>query len=484
MPSFWLHSMPVSICPVLLCGGSGTRLWPVSRKSYPKQFADLVGDESLFQASARRLSGQGFAAPLIVTAEDFRFIVTEQLTAVQVAPTAILIEPEARNTAAAILAAALHQARIDPQTLMIVAPSDHVVEQPQDFREAVRAAVPQAQRGHIITFGIRPTRAETGYGYLQLAERPGAGPPAPLPLARFIEKPPRAYAEELIASGHTLWNAGIFLFTVSTLIAAFERLAPETLALVTRAVDEARPDLGFTRLAPEPWSGLDDISIDYAIMERAGNLMVMPYGGAWSDLGDWHSVWRESDADADGNVMCGAATAINCSGSLLRGTSETQELVGIGLDNIIAVATPDAILVARKDCAQDVKIAVQTLKSRGARQATEMQRTHRPWGWYETLVAGPRFHVKRIVVNPAGTLSLQSHHHRSEHWVVVEGTAHVTIGGETRLAAENESVYVPLGAIHRLHNPGKIPLVLIEVQTGGYLAEDDIVRHEDVYARP
>lgn len=209
MPSFWLHSMPVSICPVLLCGGSGTRLWPVSRKSYPKQFADLVGDESLFQASARRLSGQGFAAPLIVTAEDFRFIVTEQLTAVQVAPTAILIEPEARNTAAAILAAALHQARIDPQTLMIVAPSDHVVEQPQDFREAVRAAVPQAQRGHIITFGIRPTRAETGYGYLQLAERPGAGPPAPLPLARFIEKPPRAYAEELIASGHTLWNAGL-----------------------------------------------------------------------------------------------------------------------------------------------------------------------------------------------------------------------------------------------------------------------------------
>jgi mannose-1-phosphate guanylyltransferase / mannose-6-phosphate isomerase len=476
--------MTRSIHPLLLCGGSGTRLWPLSRKSYPKQFAKLTGDESLFQASALRLSGEGFAAPMVITGSDFRFIVLEQLAGVEIAPSATLIEPEGRNTAPAILAAALALEAIEPGALMLVAPSDHVIPDPDQFRSAVQAAVSSAEAGQLVTFGIRPDRAETGYGWLQLSHAPDAAfSPDPQPLKAFVEKPDAHTAQSMLDAGSYLWNAGIFLFSTTTLIEAFKAFSPKMLEGAQQAVDQAERDLGFTRLAPGPWSTLDDISIDYAVMEKADNLSVVPYGGVWSDLGGWDAVWRESGPDGKGVVTTGPATALDCEDSLFRAESDAQQLVGIGLKDVIAVAMPDAVLVAHKDRAQDVKRAVSALKAKGVAQADTLPRDYRPWGWFESLVVGERFQVKRIHVSPGAALSLQSHHHRSEHWIVVEGTAKVTVDDMVQLISENQSVYIPLGAVHRMENPGKVPMVLIEVQTGSYLGEDDIIRYEDVYAR-
>ena len=469
------------IHPVLLCGGSGTRLWPLSRKSFPKQFTRLIGDESLFQASARRLAGMGFAAPLVITGSDYRFIVTEQLLAVGIDPGTVLIEPEGRNTAPAVLAAALHLAKSDPQALMLVAPSDHVVPDASAFRAAVQAGEAAAKSGRIVTFGIRPTRAETGYGWLELTAPAADG--VPVDLARFVEKPKRDAAETMLASGNFLWNAGIFLFTAATMIAAFRAHAPGLLPPVTSAVDAARADLGFLRLEEAAWKGAEAISIDYAVMERAGNLVAVPFGAGWSDLGGWDAVASEMQADARGNALGGNAVAIDCDNTLLRAEDEGLELVGIGLSNIIAIATGDAVLVADKSRAQDVKRAVEVLQAKGAKQAEAVPRDHRPWGWFETLALSDRFQVKRIVVTPGAALSLQSHMHRSEHWIVVSGTARVTVDDMVKLVGENQSVYIPLGAKHRMENPGKVPMVLIEVQTGTYLGEDDIIRYEDVYAR-
>ncbi|MFC6643306.1 MULTISPECIES: mannose-1-phosphate guanylyltransferase/mannose-6-phosphate isomerase [Sulfitobacter] len=471
------------IHPIILSGGSGTRLWPLSRKSYPKQFAALMGEESLFQTSARRLSGEGFAAPVILTGEPFRFIVSEQLAQIEQSPQGILIEPEGRNTAPAVLAAALWVAERNPNALMLVAPSDHVINNPEAFRATVQAAMPRAQAGDLVTFGITPDRAEIGYGYLELA--PGGHPTAvePQTLARFVEKPDEAKAKKMLAAGTFLWNAGVFLFTAEAILKAYHRHAPELVKAVTLAVDAASHDLGFTRLAPDAWAQVENISIDYAIMEKADNLAVMPFAEGWSDLGSWDAVWLQSGPDAQGNVCTPRATAIDCSDTLLRSESEGLELVGIGLNDIIAVAMNDAVLVVHKSQAQQVKEAVAALKKRKVSQAVQLPRDYRPWGWYESLVTGGRFQVKRIVVNPGAALSLQSHHHRSEHWIVVEGTARVTVNENIRLISENESLYIPLGATHRMENPGKVPMVLIEVQTGSYLGEDDIIRYEDVYAR-
>lgn len=471
------------INPILLCGGSGTRLWPLSRKSYPKQFAKLMGDESLFQASARRLSGDGFAAPVVLTGDPFRFIVTEQLAQVEMAPQGILIEPEGRNTAPAILSAALWLAQKDPKALMLVAPSDHVIPDAAAFRAAVLAAAPRALAGDLVTFGIAPTRPETGYGYLELAA--GADPQADAPqsLARFVEKPDADTAAKMLEAGNFLWNAGIFLFTAETVIAAYRAHVPDMVTAVAQALEAAEADLGFTRLSPDAWGQAQDISIDYAIMEKAGNLAVMPFGAGWSDLGGWDAVWMESDQDEAGNACSDQATAIDCQGSLLRSETPGQQVVGIGLEDMMVVAMSDAVLVAPKAQAQRVKDAVTALKAKGASQAVQLPRDYRPWGWYESLIVGGRFQVKRIVVNPGAALSLQSHHHRSEHWIVVEGTARVTVDETVKLVTENQSVYIPLGAVHRMENPGKVPMVLIEVQTGSYLGEDDIIRYEDVYAR-
>lgn len=468
------------ITPVLLCGGSGTRLWPLSRKSYPKQFSPLIGKESLFQASARRLAGNAFSAPLVVTAEDFRFIVTEQLENAGIEPDTILIEPAPRDTGPAVLAAALHLAQHSPDALMLVAPSDHVVPDSDAFQAAVTAAVPAATVGQLVTFGITPDRAETGYGYLELASEPGSAA-GPVPLSGFVEKPNADRAAEMLTDGGFLWNAGIFLFSVQSILKAFATHQPDMLTTVQEAVGYARHDLDFTRLDPKSWKNAPSVSIDYAIMEKADNLSVVPYGGGWSDLGDWAAVWRETEEN--GLSLAGAATAIDCENSMLRSEAEGQAIVGIGLQDIVAVAMPDAVLVAHKDRAQDVKKAVDALKLKEAPQARTFPKDHRPWGWFESIATGDRFQVKRIVVHPGAALSLQSHHHRAEHWIVVAGTAKVTIDNEVSLISENQSVYIPLGAIHRMENPGKLPMVLIEVQTGAYLGEDDVTRYEDDYAR-
>lgn len=470
------------IFPILLCGGSGTRLWPVSRKSFPKQFVPLVGQGTLFQAAASRMLGAaGVGSPVVITNADFRFIVAEQLAAEGIRPGAIMIEPAARNTGPAILAAAVHLAASHPDALMLVMPTDHSIPDIDAFRATVAVGVPRAEAGRIVTFGIRPDRPETGYGWIELQGAPVAA--KALPVQRFVEKPPLDRAEAMLADGRYLWNAGIFLASAATLIAAFAEHAPDLLAPVQEAVAGARLDLDFLRLAETPWAGLRDISVDFAVMETARNIEVVPLGAAWSDLGDWNAVWRENGGAQGGTVAQGAVTAIDCEGSLLRSEVEGQHVVGIGLQDLVVVAMPDAVLVADRARSQEVKAAVAQLKARSVRQAEVFPRDHRPWGWFETLALADRFQVKRIVVKPGAALSLQSHVHRAEHWIVVSGTAQVTVGDEVRLLSENQSVYVPLGAVHRLANPGKVPVVLIEVQTGAYLGEDDIIRYEDIYAR-
>ncbi len=475
-----------TITPVLLAGGSGTRLWPLSRKSYPKQFSRLMGEETLFQASAKRLrggtNGMKFAAPVVLTNADFRFIVTEQLSAAGIDPGAVLIEPEGRNTGPAVLAAALHVMAGDSDALLLVAPSDHVVPDSEAFHAAIAKGHAAATTGKLVTFGVTPDRAEAGYGYLQLADPPD-GTGAAIALSSFVEKPDIKTAEQMLDDETYLWNSGIFLFAARDIVSAYQQLAADLVDPVEQALANAKVDLGFLRLAAEPWARAQDISIDYAVMERASNLVVVPYTGFWSDLGGWDAVWRENRPGPDGVVTGGTATAIDCENSLLRAESSSQQLVGIGLSDIIAIAMPDAVLVADKNRAQDVKLAVKALSEKGVAQAQQFPRDHRPWGFFESLITGDRFQVKRIVVHPGAALSLQSHYHRSEHWIVVEGTAKVTIDDDVRLVSENQSVYIPVGAVHRMENPGKMNMVLIEVQTGSYVGEDDIVRYDDVYAR-
>ncbi|GMG81794.1 mannose-1-phosphate guanylyltransferase/mannose-6-phosphate isomerase [Paralimibaculum aggregatum] len=468
-----------TIYPVILCGGSGTRLWPVSRKSYPKQFCPLFAGGSLFQRTLERLAGQGYAEPILLTHQDFRFVVAEQLSDAGFQATRILLEPAGRNTAPAICLAALEVAAADPEGVLLVLPSDHLLADSAAFHAAVTAAAAAAEAGHLVTFGVTPDRPETGFGYIELAAAPEAGAQ---PFRGFVEKPDAARAAEMLASGRYLWNSGMFVFSAAAILAAFDAHAPEIRAACARARGEGREDLCFFRPEPEAYLDNPDISIDYAIMERSQG-MVVPLDGGWNDLGSWRTVWSESAPDGDGVATTGPALAIGCRDTLLRAEHPDQRLVGIGLDRIVAVATGDAVLVADMDRAQEAREAVALLKAEGAPQATEFPRCYRPWGWYERLAHGPRFQVKQIMVKPGGILSLQSHHHRAEHWVVVAGTARVTVGEEVRLLSENESAYIPLGAVHRLENPGKLDLHLIEVQSGAYLGEDDITRYEDVYSR-
>ncbi|SFB04239.1 mannose-1-phosphate guanylyltransferase/mannose-1-phosphate guanylyltransferase / mannose-6-phosphate isomerase [Poseidonocella pacifica] len=468
------------ITPILLCGGSGTRLWPLSRKSFPKQFTEVVGDETLFQASARRFVGEGFVDPVVVTGNDFRFIVTEQLEEIGVSHAGIIIEPSGRNTAPAAIASAIFAAKSNPDTLILLVPSDHSVSDPDAFRDAVEKGRIAAEEGQIVTFGIAPTRAETGYGWLESGDITHDGVHK---LTRFIEKPNTARAAELFADKRYLWNAGVFLASAQTLIAAYKKHAPEIYEAVQLALAQGMEDLSFTRIDPELWEKVPEDSIDFAIMEKVDNVSVVRFEGHWSDLGGWESVWQESGHDAAGNAVSEHSTALDCENSLLRSESDEIELIGIGLKNTVAVAMRDAVMVADMSESQNVKKAVQVLKERGAKQADHFPVDHRPWGWYETLILADRFQVKRIHVDPGASLSLQSHHHRSEHWIVVAGTAKVTVDDKVTLLTENQSVYIPLGAVHRMENPGKVPMVLIEVQTGAYLGEDDIIRYEDKYAR-
>lgn len=467
------------IHPVIMCGGSGTRLWPVSRKAHPKQFTDLLPGGSLFERTLRRVAGRGYAAPVLLTHQDFRFVVGEQAARAGQRAGRIVVEPDGRNTAPAICAAALIVAADDPDALLLVLPSDHVLRDDAAFHAAVAAGSGAAAAGALVTFGIRPDRPETGYGYVELAED-AAG--EVLDFLRFVEKPDAARAAQMLASGRYLWNSGMFLFGAQRVLDAFAEHAPAVLTAARAAVAAGVRDLDFFRLGAAEYAAGPDISIDYAIMEHVAG-KVVPIACGWNDLGNWRTVWQESAPDAAGVVAEGGAVAIDCANVLLRCDDPDTRLVGLGLSGIVAVATRDGVLVADMARGQDVRLAVDALKAAGAPQATEFPRSYRPWGWYETLALGDRFQVKQIVVRPGARLSLQSHVHRAEHWVVVAGTARITVDDDVRLLTENQSIYVPLGAIHRLENPGKVELRLIEVQSGVYLGEDDIIRYQDDFAR-
>lgn len=471
------------ITPVLLAGGSGTRLWPLSRQSYPKQFSNLIGNNSLFQQSALRLISSkevDFSEHITLTNSDYRFIIVEQFQEVGIDPGPVIIEPESKNTAPAILAACIYAIEKDPDAILLVAPSDHIIPNVKSFHKAIAAAQLSVEKGKIVTFGIKPNRPETGYGYLELLEASNSGVST---VKSFIEKPDMDTAKSMIEAENFLWNAGIFMFRAKDMTAAFKHHAAELVSSVKQAVKSGKPDLGFFRLDPQSWAKCENISIDYAIMERATNLVAFPYSAGWSDLGGWDAVWRETGPDENGVVVSENAHALDCENTLLRSENAAQDIVGLGLRDIMAIAMPDAVLVAHRDQAQNIKSVINVLKSKNIAQAETFPKDHRPWGWFETLAISSRFQVKRILVNPGGALSLQSHHHRSEHWIVVQGTAKVTVDNDVKLMSEGQSVYIPLAAVHRLENPGKLPMLLIEVQTGAYLGEDDIIRYDDIYKR-
>lgn len=467
-----------TIVPVILCGGSGSRLWPASREAYPKQFLSLIGADSLFQATVKRVGGTRFGKPVVVTGEDYRFLVAEQLRQVGVEAD-IVLEPLRRDSCAAIAAAAeLAKAR-DPETLCLVLAADHAIPDVEGFLAHVATGARAAEAGRIVTFGIRPTRPATGYGYI----RPGAeltGAEGVHALGAFVEKPDLATAERYLAEGY-LWNSGNFLFRAAVFLDELARLAPDIAGPVHDAVAKAARDLDFLRLDREAFGKATAKSVDYAVMEKTDRAAVVPSGFAWSDIGSWGSIWELQPKDEAGNAAEGQAMFLGARNAYVHSPDVLTAV--IGLDDVVVVTTSDAVLVAARDKAEEVKTVVQRLNAAGSKQATMHRKVYRPWGAYDSIDMGGRYQVKRITVNPGAKLSLQSHVHRSEHWVVVSGTARVTVGTEEKLLGENQSVYIPLGAVHRLENPGRIPLDLIEVQSGPYLGEDDIVRYEDIYSR-
>lgn len=467
----------MKIYPVILSGGSGTRLWPLSRRAYPKQFHNLTGDMSLLQQTVKRLEDDLYEAPTLLGNHEHRFLMAEQLLEMGIAPHAIVLEPQARNTAPAAVIAALMMACEDKDALVLLLPSDHVVQDKQGFAQSVRAGMDAAARGDIVTFGVRPDAPETGYGYIE-----ASGEGEVLDVARFVEKPDRATAQRYLDDGRYYWNAGIFLFHAQAMIETFARFAPDILSACEKALERAKTDLDFLRLDNEAFAAAPGISFDYAIMEKAENIKCVPLATTWSDLGAWPAVWQHLEKDNQGNAVLGDVMLHDTRNSYAQ-SSDGKCLALVGLDDVMVVATTDAILVAARDSAQDVKAIPERLKKENRPEAVYHSRVYRPWGWYEGLVRGERFQVKCLSVKPGGRLSLQSHFHRAEHWVVVSGTAEVTVGEKTMLLSENESTYIPIGTVHRLTNPGKLPALLVEVQSGSYLGEDDIVRYEDVYGR-
>lgn len=467
------------IVPVILSGGSGSRLWPLSREASPKQFLSLTGDVSLFERTAQRVADpERFAPTIVVANHEHRFLVAECLRRMALRPPTILLEPCARNTAPAVAAAALLAMRSDPDALLLIMPSDHVIADETAFRLAIDSGIEAARNGLFVLFGIPPTAPSTGYGYIRTGTRLGGGARK---VDRFVEKPNSATAERYVADGGYLWNSGIFLMPARNLVSELERFEPLILTAARTALDHATVDMDFLRLAPDPFAASPSISLDYAVMERTDRAAVVPADMGWTDLGSWSSLKDIAPPDADGNVITGPVETLDVTSSYLHSTGPL--VAALGVDGLTVVATPDAVLVTRTDRDQDVKRLVDQLKAKGHASATLTTTVHRPWGYYQSVHAGDRFQVKRITVRPGARLSLQKHAHRAEHWVVVNGTALVTRNGEEFLLHENESVFLPLGCVHRLTNPGSDPLNLIEVQSGGYLGEDDIERFDDDYAR-
>jgi len=468
------------IVPVILSGGSGTRLWPVSRESFPKQLWPLVSNRTMIQETALRARGDGFAPPIVVCNQEHRFLIAEQLREAGIEGARILLEPVGRNSAPAIAAAAVLVAEENPDAVLWMMAADAAIADLPALHRALASAVAAARLRHIVTFGMRPTGPETGYGYIEIGA-PLDGIGGAHAVARFVEKPDAATAERLVADGRHLWNSGMFVFTAGTLLAEMERHAPEVVPAVRDAVARRRADLDFIRLDVEAFTACPSISLDYAVAERTSRAAVVPAALGWSDVGSWAALWELGAKDANGNVVLGDAVLEDAHDCYIR--SEGRLSAVIGLRDVALVVTGDAVLAMPRSRAQDVKTIVDRLKAAKRPEATAHNRTYRPWGFYESLIHGDRFQVKRIVVQPGRQLSLQSHYHRAEHWVVVNGTALVTRDKEEMILRENESVYLPLGCVHRLENPGKVPLTLIEVQSGGYLGEDDIVRYQDDYGR-
>lgn len=477
--------------PLILCGGSGTRMWPLSREQYPKQLLNLAGDLTMLQATAVRLQGLPLAsgdvlnAPVLIGNEEYRFLMAEQLRQVGVMPGGMLLEPCGRNTAPALTLGALAACSDGNDPVLVIMPADHVIQDEKAFRAAVLRALPLSDAGKLVTFGICPNAAETGYGYIRVGESLGEG--ASL-VEQFVEKPDQATAQAYLDSGRYLWNGGIFVIKASVWLAKMAQYRPDILAACEAAFAERHEDMDFVRPDKLAFQACPSESIDYAVMEpltavgaNTGEVAVVPLDARWSDVGAWSALWEIGEKDEAGNVFKGDVLAVDTQNTLVL--SSRRLVATVGLQDVVVVETEDAILVADRNQIQKVKSVVGQLKAAGRAETNSHRKVHRPWGWYDSIDFGQRFQVKRIVVNPGGVLSLQMHHHRAEHWIVVSGTARVTKGDETFLVSENESTYIPLGVTHRLENPGKLPLEMIEVQSGSYLGEDDIVRFEDRYGR-
>ncbi|MBI5136266.1 MAG: mannose-1-phosphate guanylyltransferase/mannose-6-phosphate isomerase [Nitrospirae bacterium] len=466
--------------PVVLAGGIGSRLWPLSRELYPKQLISLVGEQTMLQATLGRLEGlEGCAPPMLVAGDEHRFLAAEQVRRRPNAPQSIVLEPEGRNTAPAVAVAALLARAGGADPLLLVLPADHVIGDVPAFHGAVETALAQAETGSLVTFGIRPDHPETGYGYIH------QGAPADVPGAfrveRFVEKPDLPTAQRFVAAGDYFWNSGMFAFRASVYLEELKAHAPDILTAAEAAVAGATRDLDFTRLAAGPFGACPSESIDYAVMERTARAVVVPVSMAWNDLGSWRAVWETSGPDAQGNVLMGDVIAEDVSGSYIR--AEERLVAAVGIKDLVVIETGDGVLVAPRERSQDVKTLVKRLQGAGRRELSVHRTVYRPWGTYTVLEVATRFQVKHITVKPGAALSLQMHHHRAEHWVIVSGTARITRNDEVFLLSENQSTYIPIGTRHRLENPGTIPLEMVEVQSGAYLGEDDIVRFDDIYGR-
>lgn len=466
------------ITPVILAGGSGTRLWPLSRQLNPKQFLKLLGDRTMFQQTLQRLEGLPCTAPIIVCSEEHRFLAAEQLREIGIEGASIILEPVARNTAPAIALAALRSIENDGNSLLLVLPADHLIADPESFRETVRNALPEAEKGRLVTFGIVPSRPETGYGYIRRGEERDV---VTWSVASFTEKPDEKTAKEYIESGEYWWNGGMFLFNAESYLKELRRLAPQIHDACAKAMEHTSKDLDFLRVGRECFESSPSLSIDYAVMEKTDIASVIPLDSGWSDIGSWNSLWEACAKNGEGNAVLGDVKTIGAKDCLIR--AESRLVAAIGVTDLVVVETKDAVLVTHRDHVQKIKDLVEDIRTNGRHEHLNQREVFRPWGSYDSIEKGQRYQVKRITVKPGEKTSLQMHHHRAEHWIVVAGTAQITIDDKTLLVSENESVYIPVGKRHALENPGKIPLELIEVQSGSYLGEDDIVRFEDRYGR-